>query len=241
MLACQAIGSRALAVQAASQGRRRGRPAGGVLQQQPGHDREDRQRCGGEEERGLVADVGVELDGRERADRGAAHAGPEDADGQTTTFRREPGVDERDADRERRAGDAEEESADQQGGVVGLPVEADEQDRDDGGERRRSRTSRGRRTCRSAHPPGSGRASRRSPGRPRSARPATRSRTPSVPLSRNTGPSGLSSAHAQKLIANPMVARPSISHGRRGSRSGGATFARAVTDVPVAGASPPPR
>ena len=40
-------------------------------------------------------------------------------------------------------------------------------------------------------------------------------RTPRAPLSRNTGPSGLSSAQAQKLIANPIVARASISHGVR--------------------------
>src|SRR5680860_946270 len=36
---------------------------------------------------------------------------------------------------------------------------------------------------------------------------------PRVPLSRNNGPSGLISAQAQKLTANPTVAIASISHG----------------------------
>src|SRR6188768_2927336 len=38
-------------------------------------------------------------------------------------------------------------------------------------------------------------------------------RVPRVPLSRNSGPSGLISAQAQKLTANPNVAIASISHG----------------------------
>src|SRR5688572_9289498 len=36
---------------------------------------------------------------------------------------------------------------------------------------------------------------------------------PSAPFSRNSGPSGLIRAHAQKLMANPMVARASMSEG----------------------------
>ena len=38
---------------------------------------------------------------------------------------------------------------------------------------------------------------------------------PSAPVSRKSGPSGLISAHAQKLTAKPMVAIASISHGER--------------------------
>ena len=38
-------------------------------------------------------------------------------------------------------------------------------------------------------------------------------RSPSVPLSRNSGPSGLISAQAQKFTANPIVAIASISPG----------------------------
>ena len=40
-------------------------------------------------------------------------------------------------------------------------------------------------------------------------------RGPNEPLSRNSGPSGLISAHAQKLTANPMVARANIRPGER--------------------------
>ena len=36
------------------------------------------------------------------------------------------------------------------------------------------------------------------------------SASPSVPCSRNSGPSGLISAHAQKLTAKPSVATPSM-------------------------------
>src|SRR6478752_5118113 len=40
-------------------------------------------------------------------------------------------------------------------------------------------------------------------------------RVPMLPVARNSGPSGLISAHAQKLTANPMVAIANISHGDR--------------------------
>src|SRR5699024_8338685 len=53
--------------------------------------------------------------------------------------------------------------------------------------------------------------------------------SPMIPLSRNTGPSWLSSDQAQKFTANPIVARISINQGEgvrrvsgvRGSRLGG--------------------
>ena len=61
---------------------------------------------------------------------------------------------------------------------------------------------------------------------------------PSVPVSRNSGPSGLISAQAQKFTANPIVAIASISHGDlvavpvRGSEVDGV-----VTVVPLARAA----
>ncbi len=110
--------------------RRDGAPRG-VAQDQPGGDRVDREHRGGDQERGLLADVGEELHRGERADGGAAHAGAEDADGEAAPLRREPRVDERHADREGGAGDAEEEAADQQQGVGVEGEEGDEQDRDD--------------------------------------------------------------------------------------------------------------
>ena len=51
--------------------------------------------------------------------------------------------------------------------------------------------------------------------------------TPRVPPSRKTGPSGLRSAHAQKLMANPMVAIASIDPGDRVAAPAGTTLSLA--------------
>ena len=56
---------------------------------------------------------------------------------------------------------------------------------------------------------------------------------PSVPSSRKSGPSGLISAHAQKLTAKPMVAIASISHGDRVA-SATLPWARGSASVPTA-------
>ena len=117
--------------QPAGQARGGDAPAGGVAQEQPGHDGVDRQRAGGDQERGLRAHVGEQLHRGERADRGPAHAGPEDADRQAAPLGREPGVDERHADGERGAGDAEEEAPDQDQCVGVQREEGQEQDRHD--------------------------------------------------------------------------------------------------------------
>ena len=61
-------------------------------------------------------------------------------------------------------------------------------------------------------------------------------RAPSVPVSRNSGPSGLSSAHAQKLTAKPRVASASISHGDRTAPVVPAVAGGCVMSVPPDGA-----
>ena len=134
-------------------------------------------------------DVGEELDRGERADRGAAHAGAEDADREAAALRREPGVDERDADGEGGAGDAEEEPADQQQGVGVEGDEGDEEDRHDRDAPRRAGTSPGRRSGRSARRP------TMRPSEPTSTGTATssatsdsRERRRACPVSRNSGP-----------------------------------------------------
>ena len=65
---------------------------------------------------GVAAPPAVDqLDRGQGADGGAAHARPEDPDRQAAALGREPGVDERDADGEGGSADAEEEPADEQG------------------------------------------------------------------------------------------------------------------------------
>ena len=57
-----------------------------------------------------------------------------------------------------------------------------------------------------------------------------------MPLSRKTGPRGLSRAHAQKLIAKPVVANASISQGDLVvTRLSGCEVTGVVTVVPMAG------
>ncbi len=63
-----------------------------------------------------------------------AHAGAEDADGRAAPARREPRVDERDADREGRPRDPEEEAADEQSGQRVVADQPEVQDGDDRGE-----------------------------------------------------------------------------------------------------------
>ena len=97
------------------------RPAGCVAQQQRGQQRVSGQGDRGDHERGRGPHGGEELDGGQRADRGAAHAGAEHPDRQSPPLGREPGVDERHTDGEGGAADAEEEPADQQPGQRGVP------------------------------------------------------------------------------------------------------------------------
>ena len=82
---CQVIGSRAFATRRVISEVSHG--AAGVPHDQPGRDGVDRECRRGDQERRLLADVLVELDGGQRADRGAAHARAEDADGQAPTLR----------------------------------------------------------------------------------------------------------------------------------------------------------
>ena len=77
---------------------------------------------------GGVAEPGHEPRREERRQRRATHAGAEDAGGEAARAASVPRVDEGDADREGRAGDAEEEAEDQQQGVgAGLPASGHEQ------------------------------------------------------------------------------------------------------------------
>ena len=150
--------------------------------------------------------------------------------------RREPGADERHADRERGTGDAQEETADQQRGQAGMSDQAQEQHRHDRQRTTPPETSPARRTGRSARRPGSGPASRRSPA-PRRAGPAENEVRCSESFSR--GPSGLSSAHAQKLTANPTVASASISQARRDTATAARSAAGPVgAGTPVRAPSP---
>ncbi|MNW54917.1 hypothetical protein D3C74_325440 [compost metagenome] len=109
----------------------RGRDAArGVAHQEPRDHRVDGQDACHEHERcGLAVRVG-DPHGRERRDRGAAHADPEDPDRRPSPRRRVPGVDERDADRERRTAQAQEEAT-QDEHRVAVGDEADEQHRQD--------------------------------------------------------------------------------------------------------------
>ena len=122
-------------------------------------------------------------------------------------LRREPGVDERDADGERRTGDAEEEPADQQQGVGVEGEEGDEQDRHDG---RRAETIGNitRPPYRSVSATDDDAAQRADDHRDRDQqRDVGLAERPERARGRGTAdPSGLISAHAQKLTANPIVA-----------------------------------
>ena len=232
------IGSRALAeIRAAREVVGTTRP-GASRRTSQAATRVDGQDRGGDEEGRLRAQVVGELDGGQRADRGAAHAGTEDADRETALLRREPGVDEGDADGERRAGDAEEEAADQEQGVGVQGDEGDEQDRDD-------RHARDDREHHPAAVPVGQRADDDAAERADDHRDGDQQghvglgeRRRVLPVSRKSGPSGLISAHAQKFTANPMVAIASISHGDlvaapvRGSEVNGV-----VTVVPLARAA----
>ena len=112
---------------------------GSVAQHHPGEDGVCPEGCGRDQERGLLALVGEELDRGERADGSSAHARAEDPDRQATTLGREPGIHERHTDCEGGARDAEEEPAEQEQHIGVERHEGDEQhwndrDRRDQGE-----------------------------------------------------------------------------------------------------------
>ena len=142
-------------------------------------------------------------------DGGAAHADAEDADGEAAPRRREPGGDQRHADRERGAADAEEEPGDDQRRVgaartasvsTGTMVAT----LTSGNITRRAEPV-GQRAHRDAAERADDDRHRDQQGLLRAKLRPRRSLTP--------GPSGPSSAHAQKFTANPTVASASITPG----------------------------